>query len=335
MSDSNVTKIVDNMKKIQLPVDQVNKIVRGFSGAKEHREEYAAFMDGGKPTESKPTESKPTESKPTASSGVTRISLNNDMSNWNAGKNNRVKADKDGVTITMPKGGYASGGGVNLKFLPDGIKKSSEVTLEYELFIPKDYDFNKGGKIGLGFNINDGTGGKSWKKNDGSYRLMWRRGGQCVSYLYLPTDQGAYVPGKVDCPLLKNQGRKFMEAISNKAPAAGLDLFRFTSKKMHFKRGEWNKIRMSARLNDPKKNNGFVELSLNGTSMVADDMVWTANPGDNKFTQLQMACWFGGSDRSWAPKKDESIKIRNAVYTFKKYCRHEKNNIKSGTLSGR
>lgn len=316
MSDQKVTKMVDNMKNIKLPTDQVNKIVRGFSGAEKHREDYAAFMDGGKPPASKPPESKPPESKPPSPS-VTRITLKNDMSNWNAGKNSRVKADKDGVTITMPKGGYASNGGVNLKFSPDGIKKSSEVTLEYELFIPKDYDFNKGGKIGLGFNINDGTGGKSWKKNDGSYRLMWRRGGQCVSYLYVPMDQGAYVPGKVDCPLLKNQGKKFMEAISNKAPAAGLDLFRYTSKKVHFNRGEWNKVRMSARLNDTNKNNGFVELSLNGTSMVADDMVWTANPKENKFTQLQLACWFGGSDKSWAPKKDESIKIRNATYTFK------------------
>lgn len=308
MSDSKVKKIVDNMKKIKTPFSTARKILRGFSGAGKLRKEYTAAISPASP--SSPVV-KPVDG------GRTTLVLKNDMSNWNASKNARVKADGDGVKITLPKGGYASGGGVNIKFSPDGIKKSNDVELEYELFLPNTFDFVKGGKIGLGFNINDGTGGKAWRENDGSYRLMWRTGGVCVAYLYLPMDQGKYIPDKNDSPLLKNQGRGFIDAISNKAPAAGLDLFRYTDKKVSFKRGEWNKVKLAARLNDPEKNNGRLELSLNGTSFVVDDMMWTANPRDNMFTQLQLASWFGGGDKSWAAKKDEVIQIRNVTYSFK------------------
>lgn len=295
--DSKLKRILTNMKKIKLPWSKADSILRDFSGAVDLREEYAEMI------------------KPT---GPTTLTLKNDMSNWNANKNNRVRADeKNGIVISFPKGGFASKGGVNLKCAPDGLERARNVELEYEVFIPNEFDFVKGGKLGVGININNGTGGKSWKKNDASYRLMWRgSSGQCVAYLYLATDQGAYTPGKTNSPLLMNQGKKFMEAISNKAPSAGLDVFRYTSKKMHLKRGAWNRIRMVAKLNDKDKNNGVLELSVNGDTMSVDDMVWTANTTDNMFSQLQLANWFGGGDASWGAKKNESITIRNVKYTF-------------------
>jgi len=303
MSNFKLKKILENLKKLGVPFKKVDRIIRGFDGAAKLRNEYAEMIGEAN--------AKP-EPKPTHKT----IELLTDMKTWNARAHPRVKPSPDAITVSFPKGGYASAGGSNIKCTPDGIEKSREVELSYSIFIPRGFDFKKGGKIGIGFNINDGTGGKTWRVNDGSFRLMWRRGGQAVAYLYLPTDQGRYTPGNINCPLLKNQGGEFMNAISNKAPSAGLDLFRFTPKKMYFKRGEWNTIVMTASLNDVGRNNGTLSLSVNGNVMRVTDMMWTANPADNQFTQIQLANWFGGGNASWAASKDEEIKINNIKYKF-------------------
>ena len=301
MTNSKLKKILENLKKLGVPFKNAKRIIRGFEGAGELRDEYADMI-GEANANPKPTHK--------------TIELSTDMKTWNARGHPRVKPSPDAITISFPKGGYASAGGTNIKCIPDGIEKSREVELSYSVFIPRNFDFKKGGKIGIGFNINDGTGGKTWRENDGSFRLMWRRGGQAVAYLYLPTDQGRYIPGKVNCPLLKNQGGEFMHAISNKTPYAGLDLFRFTPKKLYFKRGAWNTIVMSASLNDVGRNNGKLSLSVNGNMVRVTDMTWTANPDDNQFTQIQLANWFGGGDASWAAGKDEEIKLKKIQYNF-------------------
>ncbi len=313
-SDSKLQKVIKNMKKIGMPFVKVDRIIRGFSGADKLRGQYAEMISTVKPPTDPTPPSSPANTTPR---GPVKLTLNDDLSNWNGKKNSRVRTTKRGIDVTLPKRGYASKGGVNIKFIPDGLKPSSSVSLKYDLFLPSDFDFVKGGKIGLGFNINEGTGGKSWRTNDGSFRVMWRGSrGQCVPYLYLPTDQGKYVPDNPSCPLLKNQGKQFMDAISNKAPSAGLDLFRYTPKKVYLKRGQWNRICMSARINDTGKNNGTIALSVNGQTVSVDDMMWTANPDKNRFSQLQLACWFGGGDASWSATKDETISLRNVTYTY-------------------
>lgn len=302
-TSSKLTKILENLKKLGVPFKKVDRIIRGFDGAAKLRAEYADMIsEANESANAKPTHK--------------TVELATDMKTWNARAHPRVKPSSDAITVSFPKGGYASGGGSNIKCVPDGIKKSRDVELSYAVFIPRDFDFNKGGKIGIGFNINDGTGGKTWRENDGSFRLMWRRGGQAVAYLYLPQDQGRYIPGNANCPLLKNQGGEFMNAISGKAPSAGLDLFRFTPKKMYFKRGAWNTIVMKATLNDAGRNNGSLSLSVNGDAMRVTDMMWTANPVDNQFSQIQLANWFGGGDASWAARKDEEIKMKDVKYKF-------------------
>lgn len=241
--------------------------------------------------------------------------LANDMSNWNAPKNSRVRANDAHVSISIPKGGFASGGGVNLKFKPDGMRRATNVELSYDLKVDDDFDFVKGGKLGLGVNVNNGTGGKAWARNDGSFRLMWRRGGQVICYLYLCEDQGAYKPGDMHCALMKNQGKAFKDALGNVAPKAGLDVFRHTREKVFLKRGTWNTITMGATLNSKGKSDGSLFLELNGKRLTTTGICWTKDVEKNQFSQLQMPNWFGGGDSSWAPQKDECIKIRNVKYT--------------------
>jgi hypothetical protein len=251
------------------------------------------------------------------------ITLENDLSNWGIkSPSKRISFNQKHLKVDIPKGEYSASGGVNEKFVPRGLVPSNSVQLEYQLRIPDDFQFQKGGKIGLGFNINSGCGGKDWKmdknrQKSASYRLMFRKKGQIVGYVYLATDQGAYKQDDLNCPLLKNQGKEFIEAIGHKAPGAGLDVFRHTKKKLFLRPGKWNDIKMGATLNSrPNSNDGSLFLEVNGTRLETGGICWTANPKDNLFSQLQMPMWMGGSNKSWAASKDQWVKLRKITYSW-------------------
>jgi hypothetical protein len=64
-------------------------------------------------------------------------------------------------------------------------------------------------------------------------------------------------------------------------------------------------------LNDPGKSNGYVELRVDGQVVTSyDSMVWRTNKNIN-IEAIDVASWFGGSDASWAPKKDTYSLIKN------------------------
>jgi len=316
---SPLDKIKTNMKKMKIPFSKAKKILRGFKGADKMRRWYRDAPTAQSSTQihkpSPPASPTPPPSPtPPASDKSMTIYLANDMSNWNVGGHRRISTKDEGIRVEFEGGRWASAGGINLKFKPRGFESSSSVTLEYDLFIPSDFDWVKGGKIGLGVNIGQGTGGKDWERDDASYRLMWRRGGQLIGYLYLPENMGKYEPENLTCPLLKSQPSEFIEAIGRRAPKAGLDVFRFTKQKLWLKRGKWNTIRMHAKLNDVGKTNGELELALNGEKL-STSLRWTGSAKD-RFDQLQMPCWFGGGDKSYAPRKDQNIMIRGVRVTL-------------------
>jgi hypothetical protein len=263
------------------------------------------------------------QEKKTPQGWTKEIDLKHDLSNWNiTNPSDRITHNAKRIKIHLPKNQYSAKGGVNEKFVPRGLQPSNRVELEYQLRVPDTFNWVKGGKIGLGFNINDGCGGKDWgndknRQRNASYRLMFRKSGQVVGYVYLATDQGRYREDDLNCPLLKNQGRDFIEAIGKKAPGAGLDVFRYTKKKVYLIPGKWNDITMGATLNSkPDSNDGSLYLEVNGTRLETGGICWTANPDTNLFSQLQLPNWMGGGNSSWASPKSQWIKVRNITYRF-------------------
>jgi len=309
MSDP-LKKIIRNMKKVKIPFSKAKKILRGFKGADKLRSQYKDTSPSPPPPSSPPPSP---ESGANATGKTTALELKNDMSDWRAGKSSNVKASSKEISVSFPRGVWASRGGCNLKFKPVGFADAETVELRYDVYVPRDFQFVKGGKLGIGMNIGAGTGGHEWT-NDGSFRLMWRRGGQLVGYLYLPQSIGKYEPENPSCPLLRAQPKAFIEAISGKAPSAGLDVFRFTKRKLWLTKGKWNAIRIRAVMNQPGKDDGTLEIELNGETM-STPITWRGKKTD-RFEQLQLACWFGGGDRSYAPTKDEELKIRDVRVEF-------------------
>jgi len=239
--------------------------------------------------------------KPEADAGWTMLSTT--LNEW-VSTNKRFRGGKEYAEVILPKKGYRSSQGVNIKYKNLQGFPTTSAELAYDLYVDKDWDPVKGGKL-PGLFVNNGTGGKEYKKNDASYRIMWRRGGQLVGYLYPCGNQGN---------IAKNQGKEFLEACHHEFPPAGIDLWRHTKEKVHLKKGQWNAVRMGWTLNDPKTSNAQVWLEVNGVLLKVTDARITDKPDKTPCCGIQWSLWYGGSNASWAPSSDQSFKFKNIRY---------------------
>jgi len=278
-------KIKKRLKKVNGNVSKIEKHVERADKALEEIKAAAAAQDNS------------------GDGGKSWITLPTTLIGWTS-NTSRFRGGMEYAEVILPKKGFRSNQGVNIKY--DKLKGFPATTAElsYDLFVDKDWDPVKGGKL-PGLIVNKGTGGKDYAKNDASYRIMWRRGGQLVGYLYPCTDQGN---------IKKNQGREFLEACNSEFPDAGIDLWRNTKEKVHLKKGEWNSVTMGWTLNDPKTSNAKIWLVVNGKRLDLSDGRITDASDKNKCSGIQWSMWYGGSNASWAPSKDQSFKFKNIRY---------------------
>jgi len=229
--------------------------------------------------------------------------LRDDAWGFKGGDHGRVSRVRDGIKITFPEGGYASRNGVNLKGYASPPFPSKDITLEYRVYVPDDFDFVKGGKL-PGVIWADGAGGRSWGKG-GSARLMWRRGGMIVGYLYLSTTVGKY-DGTPNNPMMKAQGKGF-DSIAHHTNGAGLDIWRHEKDPLSLRRGEWNNIKIRVKLNSKNKNDGVLSIRVNDKKKRFEGIAYVKDPDEIPLSGVQMASWFGGGSSSYAPKRDQHL----------------------------
>lgn len=227
---------------------------------------------------------------------------------WSNEGNKRFRAGATVATVLLPAGKVRSRDGVNNKYKLKGFP-AKQAELKFQVYVDKDWQAVKGGKL-PGLFIGKGTGGKNYKKNDGSFRIMWRRGGRLVGYLYPCMDQGK--------DIRKRQGKEFTHACDDEFPAAGIDLWRQTKDcKMTLVPGQWNDVTIGMRLNDKGVSNGALWLEVNGDKGMVTDAYLTDNPDKNTINGVQWSMWYGGSNTSWAPSKDQVFKFKNIQYRTK------------------
>lgn len=214
----------------------------------------------------------------------------------------RVKRTRDGITIKFPAGGYASSNGVNIKGSPTPFP-STDMTIRYKVFVPEDFDWVKGGKL-PGLIWAGGAGGRSWKKG-GSARVMWRRGGTIVGYLYLSTTVGSY-DGTPNNPLMRRQHPDFNKIVHH-TNGAGLDIWRHEKKTLSLKRGEWNTIKMRVKMNSKDTADGVLSLRVNKDKKRFKGIMFVDDPQKIPLEGIQLSSWFGGGSKDYAPKKDQEL----------------------------
>lgn len=183
------------------------------------------------------------------------------------------------------------------QFIPKLTKTYDNAVMSYWLKIPKDFDCVKGGKLpGIASNIELLSGGETADGTNGfSMRLMWRENCTAEVYGYLPRVENQHLIEKYKDSLTQNPTTKIIYGWS-----IGRGEFSLP-------KGEWVKVELTIKVNDPGVKNGTVKVALNGKQVFQrDEIVYRTN---NKLLvgALFFSTFFGGSDESYAATKEESL----------------------------
>lgn len=206
---------------------------------------------------------------------------------WGLDENVSIASPKDApvrlvLAVRLPVGSINPGnktaplGGMGFRWRPAGLSAEA-ACLTYHVFLPTDFDFNKGGKLPGLFGGDAPAGGKDVDGLSGfSARLMWRANGRGEVY--------AYIPGKPD-------GRG--ESIDRGAWV--------------FPRGKWVRIEQEIVLNTPGEANGHLRIWIDGRLRLSrTDMRFRA-ARDLRISGVMVDIFYGGKTKEWAAPKDTAI----------------------------
>lgn len=233
---------------------------------------------------------------------------------WNVDKwinEERAKKTPDGLVISYPRGKRGMDAGCGFYARPFDRFPCDAATFKYSVFFPADFEWVKGGKLpGLSLGCGDlcATGG-DWKKDAGSFRLMWREQGMAIGYLYLPIN---ITTKNTREAAFRVQSGSFK---SNADPGNGygIDMWKNPLHGLAFKKGRWNHVCMKIVLNSPTLNDGSISLEVNGISKTVTGIVFrrTAGIGINS---VLFSTFFGGNSSDWEPSKDCTARFSNFVF---------------------
>ncbi|GAA5877982.1 hypothetical protein JCM1840_000131 [Sporobolomyces johnsonii] len=167
------------------------------------------------------------------------------------------------MKVLFPKGSInpanknAPTGGTGMYMTPLDLSDATNVTLEYSVFFPEDFDFVKGGKLPGLYGGHTGCSGGAESEDCFSTRLMFRAGGKGEIYLYIPRD--------VQPPALCNT-----PPVSYCDTQYGLSIGRGA---WTFKTGAWTTLRQEIKLNTPGLADGAFKVFANDELVISSDAV--------------------------------------------------------------
>ncbi|HYQ56867.1 MAG TPA: hypothetical protein VEP89_05910 [Draconibacterium sp.] len=183
------------------------------------------------------------------------------------------------LQVLLPKDRFGPVTGTQWK-IP--LSPSDAYIFSYKIKFDEDFDFVKGGKLpGLAGGTAN-TGGKIPTGYDGwSARLMFWEDGQLSYYAYFPDQTMEY-------------GERFY----------------FMNEKgdtLQISKGNWHSVKQLVKLNTVNKKDGVLQAWFDGAEVFKSDTMVFRNTPDLKIDQVLFNVFMGGSDKSWAPKKNEFI----------------------------
>ena len=189
--------------------------------------------------------------------------------------------------VVGPEGGLQ----YNMKFQKASIEPRESAFLRYYVRFNEDFDFVKGGKLPGLAGGKGNTGGHKPDGTDGwSARIMWRPDGKIVQYVYHPDQPTEY-------------GEDFD--------------WNYGGCPRFFTPGQWHCVETYVQMNTPGKKDGIIRSWLDGSIALEINTLRFRDVETIKIDQLQFETFFGGSDKSWAPPKDEYATFDNFVIADK------------------
>jgi hypothetical protein len=190
------------------------------------------------------------------------------------------------LRVRYPQGsvGPSEGGA---QFMVKIAPARDEVFCSYRVRFAADFGFVRGGKLPGLVGGSHPTGGRP--RNDGwSARMMWRKGGAAVQYLYFPQQTTTY---GVDLPYV-NGGSE-----------------------LRFRPGTWHLVEHHIVMNTPGRSDGILQAWLDGKlALDVHDRVWRLDDGVH-IDAFYFSTFFGGNDPSWGASRDETIDFDDFVLT--------------------
>ncbi|MXV14369.1 polysaccharide lyase [Hufsiella ginkgonis] len=196
----------------------------------------------------------------------------------------------NGLRATLlPNALSGAGGLISNTDLSDG----SAYEMDYDVKFHSQFNWGRGGKVGFGFSVGEGnTGGDpGWDGNGGSLRLMW----------YSPDSN----PNRVYFqPYLyyKDQPTEFGESFGRSYPSSGALV-----------KGQWYHVHLYIKSNTGSSTNGHVQIVINGTIILDQDIRWTTNDAQRLIKGLTFHTFRGGSQEYWKVSTTDYVYYDNLV----------------------
>ncbi|MEN8906468.1 MAG: polysaccharide lyase [Clostridiales bacterium] len=171
-----------------------------------------------------------------------------------------------------------------------------ELYMTYKIRFKENFDFVKGGKLPGLAGGEGNTGGNKPNGYDGwSARLMWRKNGAVVQYVYYPDQTGKYA----DDFAWDKEDQKY------------------------FQPGKWHTITNYIKINTLGKKDGEILGWFDGELALESKNLLFRNTDDFSIDQFQFSTFFGGSGDEWNTTQDEWVdfddikiykKLENKIY---------------------
>jgi hypothetical protein len=182
-------------------------------------------------------------------------------------KNSKVEQFQ-GETVVKAVYGKNSGtsgdpgvGGFRFSAEPNGLDKNA-ITFAWEVYYPRGFQFAKGGKHGGAFIGKGAASGYEHSPTGSSNRVMWKKDGGVIDYIYPPSDLKQKIPG------LKPDGH-------------GIGFFQDDFENA-LKYDTWNKVEIGTKMNTFKNGvpqmNGESYVVVNGKKRVLKGINWSRSP---------------------------------------------------------
>ena len=188
--------------------------------------------------------------------------------------------------VTLLKNELLAAGGLDSRvILPSG----SEYELSFDIKFDAEFDWSRGGKCGLGFEIGQNYNGcePAWNGDGGSLRIMWYQNDAnrvyFIPYVYfydMPTECGY------------NFGKTYPETGS-----LSLDT--------------WYTVYMKFKSNTADNEDGQVTIKIDDNVLIDQAIRWTTDEMNSKVNGLYFNTFRGGKAAYWMSDRDGFVYYRN------------------------
>ncbi|KAI9025032.1 hypothetical protein CLU79DRAFT_745921 [Phycomyces nitens] len=211
----------------------------------------------------------------------------------------QIKYSKGSYSPTGTKSNNAATGGAEFYSTPFRNNSYDSVLLRYDLAFDKNFDWVLGGKLPGLFGGPPGQGCSGGDKATGSncfsVRLMWREAGSGEAYAYIPNSESTCSLPLVMCN--DQYGTTFSRGL------------------LQMKKGQWTKLELYIKVNDPSKSNGILQVWQDDSLLISQTSLQYRTSNAVAISSLMFSTFFGGGTASYATPQDAYSYYRNVEYS--------------------